>query len=48
YYILELHKEAKELKQVLSERGLWLKKGLKLKENTRINESIARFFGTEK
>ncbi|CAG8724302.1 35886_t:CDS:2 [Gigaspora margarita] len=32
YYIPELHKEAKELKQGLSKRGLWLEKGLKLKE----------------
>ncbi|CAG8762799.1 24928_t:CDS:2, partial [Gigaspora margarita] len=32
YHIPELHEEAKRLKQVLTERGLWSKKGLKLKE----------------
>ncbi|CAG8804567.1 34817_t:CDS:2 [Gigaspora margarita] len=32
YYIPELCEEAKGLKQVLTERGLWPEKGLKLKE----------------
>ncbi|CAG8825875.1 5043_t:CDS:2, partial [Gigaspora margarita] len=32
YHIPELREEAKRLKQVLTERGLWSEKGLKLKE----------------
>ncbi|CAG8772171.1 12928_t:CDS:1, partial [Cetraspora pellucida] len=32
YHISELHEEAKGLREVLRERGLWPEKGLKLKE----------------